>query len=167
MKKILLVLLIGFVAEHAPYRLAAVTTQALVMPAGYIRIRGGTDRYWDVLNLELRLARLGWKVEYVSGLRDQGMYGLTQHASRLIRVDAGLSWNDRLSVLAHEGGHALQPGQLSPGQSEVFAESVAVLVVGGRHREHARYLAMWRADLGAAAVYWREIYRVAAILQGR
>lgn len=168
MRKILLALLTALVLEHAPVRLMVVSAQALVTPAGYNRLdTHGVNQLGQVKDLELRLMRFGWRIEYVAGLIDaQGVYGLTHAQGRLIQVDKSLNWNARFAVLAHEGGHTLQPSfMLSPGQSEIFAESVALLVEGGGHRRHARYLAMWRADLLTTVVYWREIYAAAALLR--
>lgn len=168
MKKILLVLLLAFTLEHAPFRLAAVSVQALVMPSGYTRLdMNGTDRYWQTLDLDLRLTKLGWKVSYEKNLLEQhSAYGMTSFRDRTIQIDERLNWNARFAVLAHEGGHTLQPTySMSLGQAEVFAESVAMLVEGRGQTRHARYLAMWRPDLITALVYWQEIYKAAGLLR--
>lgn len=165
MKKLVAILLLAFVLEHAPFRLAALVIETCYMPPSLVRMSHETDRYWDTLNLQLTLERMGWNVTYESNLMDGAAYGVTFFEPRAIQIETKLMWNDRLAVLAHEGGHTLQPRRLTSEQGEVFAEAVAALVAHDGLREHARYLAQHRASLLTAVVYWQEIYRAADMLR--
>ncbi len=161
-------LLLGFCAEHAPWRLMGLVAESMVLRAGNDRVITGTNRYWDEQDLELRLNMLGWSVEYIP-LKERGFFGRTEFRGfgRKIFIDNSLSWNARYSVLAHEGAHGLQPLRMTEQQSEAFAEDVSALVCHDGFREHARYLASMRQDaLLTALVYWREMYHAASVLQG-
>lgn len=159
----------AIVALHTPWRLMGLAAESFVLRPAQARISSGDERYWEAQSLETRLARMGWTTSYTHGLMTRGerAYGLTDRAQHSIAIEAGLRWNERYSVLAHEGGHILQPDWVSAVQGEVFAEAVAALVVRDGPREHARYLAAYRWDvLTVLLTEWRQVYHVAAILRG-
>ena len=162
-KLILLSVLLTFVALHAPWRLSWLAIETLVMQPGYLRMPQGVDSYWHVKDLEARLTILGWTISYQPD--SERYYGVTSYNQHTIVINESLSWNAKYAVLAHEGGHALQPPRLTQEQSEIFAESVAALVTGWKVREPARYMASLKGDLLIMAVYWQEIYRAANMLQ--
>lgn len=162
--------LTAFVLAHFPWRLAVLGAEVLAMNPGPIRIVPENDRFWDTVNLEVKLSNLGWDVSYEPKLEFEGQraFGLTQRRKHTITIDSGLSWNDRLAVLAHEGGHVLEPGWADENQGEVFAESVAMLVSRDGYREHARYLARFKVDLVMMYLLeWRAMYHAAAVLGDR
>lgn len=164
--KRLLITLIAVLTLIAPWRLLTLGTEALVMRAGNVRTSPGTDKYWLVQDLEVRLRRFGWKVTYVKGLMDNAnAFGMTIPDDRSILVDESLSWNERYSVLLHEAGHTQQPFRMTQEQAEVFAESVAALMADDGLREHARYLAGLKPNVvPTLAVLWPDVYRAAANL---
>jgi hypothetical protein len=167
--KILIVLLL-FIAAHAPWRLMVMVAETFVLSPGYIHTSPHDDQYWEVLTLEARLATMGWPVRYEASLSLDGTraFGLTDPATHTITLDSTQHWNERFVTLAHEGGHVLQPGWVSRVQGEIFAESVAMLVAGDDIHEHARYLAPHRFDvLMFAMAEWRAIYHAAAVLTDR
>lgn len=166
MRRLLSVILLTLLALTIPWRLAALFAEALVVSPGLTRTQSGTDDYWAALDLQARLERLGWAVQYKPGLADDcGCYGLTSFHSRDIYIEDALSWNARFAVLAHEAGHTLEPPRLTENQGEVFAEAVATLIARDGLRDHARYLASMRGDLFTMVAYEREIYATVATLQ--
>lgn len=164
-------LLIGMIVvllfEHAPIRLGMLTATAnYYAPVSLYRMPRGSEDFWRAQDLEQRLRRYGWDVQYVPGLVEgMNAYGVTWGARRLIQVDAGLAWDARYVALAHEAGHAMQPPRLSENQGEVFAVGVAVALRAGDVRDHGRYLANLRGDLLTLVMYWREIYAAADTLR--
>ncbi len=169
LRSLLLFLMLG-VFIHAPWRLAALAAETLVIAPGLTRTSDQDDQYWQALDLQRRLENMGWTVTYVPGISREGqkVYGVTDPSAHTITMDAGLRWNARLAILAHEGGHTLQSGWLTRNQGETFAEAVATLISHDGLREHARYLTGFRADaVLTILVEWRAIYRAAAVLEDR
>ena len=162
-KLILLSVLLTFVALHAPWRLSWLAVETLAMQPGYLRMPDGVDNYWRAKDLEARLANLGWTVSYEED--HPNYFGQTRYNDHAIVVNKSLSWNAKYAVLAHEGGHVLQPPRLTNEQSEIFAEAVAAMVTGLKVREPARYMASLKGDVLIMVVYWQEIYRAADTLQ--
>lgn len=166
----LLAVLSVVILLHAPWRLAALVCEAEVMHPGRVRMEQGNDGYWHAIELETRLIGVGFSVAYVKGLSYAGqeVYGLTEIAQHKISVDADLSWDARYAVLAHEGGHVLQPIWLDGREPEAFAEMVAMLVAHDGIREHARYLAGLKSEVLVVALSeWQAIYHAAAVLEDR
>lgn len=158
------------VAIHAPWRVMMLAAEVLVMAPGRVHVDQGTQHYWDALSLESKLETLNYGVSYAHGLEVDGQeaYGVTDMEAHTITIDAELSWNARLAVLAHEGGHTLQPGWVTSRQAEAFAETVAMLVSHDGYREHARYLAHMRMDaLFMMVVEWPAMMHAAAVLEDR
>lgn len=155
------------VALSAPWKLMVVATEAMFLTPGYSRVNSpGTNQYWDALALQSRLDSLGWDVSYSSELIDKGMYGLTTPAEHTVQIEESLTWNGRYNILAHEGGHTIQPSWVRPGpQSEIFAESVAALMSKDGLIEHARYLSRFRQEIPTLVYMWPSIYHAAAVLQ--
>jgi hypothetical protein len=169
MRKLVLAFLALMILAHAPWRLLAVAAEAEVMSPGLTRMPQTSTHYWDELALEARLVDLSWEVGYQPHLNVDGIavYGVTIPSHHAIFIEEGLSWDARYAVLAHEGGHTLQPGWLSERQDEVFAEMVAAVVSGGV-REHARYLSSSKVDVIVVLVTeWPAIYSAAAVLENR
>jgi len=173
---IVLAILAFHVAMAFPYRLTALAVESMHMHWHETRQHATNVRYWDVLDLEARLLANGWPVEYVPGLmKNEHAYGATFHKMQMcsffgeceeqeqkIVIDAGLSWDERYSVLLHEAAHTLQPERLTENQREVWAECVAALAAHDGLREHARYLAGLKADVWPTVLaYWTDMYRVA------
>ena len=157
-----LALLAVHIAAAFPWRLATLAAETLLTnPSRTERMRQGNDKFWEFLDLESRLERRGWDVS-IGGL-PAGIAGMTNQRSRTIVVAEGLGWNERYSTLAHEGAHTLQPEALfeNHAQEEVFAESVATLIAHDGIREHARYLARYKADILTMVAFWHDIYRAA------
>ena len=167
MKRLVLALLVTLIAFHAPWRLMALGVETVLMSPAHTRTSDGDDKYWKALDLELKLISLGWEVSYQPrlSLNGQEVYGLTDPGPRIVLIDARLHWNARLAVLAHEAGHIMSPMGLTREQGEVFAESVGALVSHDGLREHARYLADVKAEVLVMAIFWRDIYRAAAVLE--
>lgn len=167
-KRHVLVLLAAFILFHFPWRLAGLWMETCVVDRGYSEMSDGDDMYWPALNLEAKLIHMGWQVQYEPGLeiRGEAAYGMTIPEERLILIGARLHWNARYAVLAHEAGHVLSSGWTTRNQDEAFAEAVATLVAKDGLRQHARYMARFRAD---ALIYliaeWRSISRAAAFLE--
>jgi hypothetical protein len=160
----ILLLLAAFIVEHAPFRLAALAVATAAAPGGVTRVAAGDDRYWDALDLELRLIHTGWTVAYKPHptMNGEEVYGVTNSGDRTVVIDADLHWNARYSVLAHEFGHTQQPAWLDRAQGEAFAEAVSYLLAGGDVREHARYLRGARPEsLLVFLTEWQDIYRAA------
>jgi hypothetical protein len=145
----------------------SLTAELFFVSPGMTRTRTGNEDYWRCRDLENRLSRFGYDVEYISGLVETGnMYGVTLTDKKDIKVDTSLSWNMRLSVLAHEAGHVLEPVGLTMPQGEAFAEGVALLVARDGVREHARYLAHNKVESTLVLLsYWPEIYKAASALE--
>lgn len=169
MKKGLLAFLAAFILFNAPWRLATLYVDVLLMPSGFTRISNTDSRYWEVQDLQLRLERSGWTVIYKDGLSaNSGLLGMTTSDERTIYIDSSMHWDARYAVLAHEAGHTMQPFRLTSNQGEAFAESVAMLISHDGYREHARYLSALKTDFLVEAVAdWRAIYRTAAFFEGR
>jgi hypothetical protein len=167
-KKAVLVFLLLAIVVHAPWRLAGLVVETLVMHTGPTRMAHGTDKYWDVMALKSRLVDLGWEVKYEKKLivfPGTPVYGLTIPDEHTIYVNADLSWNARYAVLAHEGGHVLQRGWYNQAEGDAFAESVAALVAHDGLREHARYLSSLKMSaVWIMVIDWRAIYRAADVL---
>ena len=165
MRKLLLGILLTIIALQAPWRLAALFVETLLVTPGWARMDSGQEQYWATRDLQVRLDARGWTVNYESNLAldSSPAYGTTDRATRTIAIDASLSWNARRLVIAHEAGHILQPAWLNHNQAEAFAGAVAGLV-SHQTRESARYLSKFRADsLLVMIVEWRAIYRAAAV----
>lgn len=166
MKRLLLLLVFAFVVEHAPWRLMALCAETMAMQPSRSHITQADDQYWDALKLESQLINLGWAVSYDDGMAAQNLYGLTVSRDHEIHIEKSLHWNQRFAILAHEGGHTLEPGYLDRAQGEVFAESVAALVAHDGLREHARYLARVKlVTVVTLLLEWQRIYRAAALLE--
>lgn len=170
MRKLLLALLLAFIVEHAPWRLLALMSEALVLRPGLTQVVQTNDRYWDAQALQIRLYALGWTVTYQHPvvMGEQEVYGQTILQLHLIQVDSALSWDARFAVLAHEGAHALQdiPEWSDSGEGEGFAEAVAAVMAQDGFREHARYLSSHKLALLNTIVFKHaRVYRVAALLQ--
>ena len=168
MKAGVLAFLLAAILVHAPWRLAVLAGETLVVSPGFTRVSDADDQYWQALDLEGRLVGLGWEVSYVPSIEHNGQpaYGLTNFDAHTIWIDAALHWNARYAVLAHEGGHIMARGWLTTHQHEAFAESVAMLVAHDGFREHARYCADFRIDsILTMFVHWRAIYRAAGVLE--
>ena len=165
LRLVCLSVLLTICAVNAPWRLSVLAIETLVMRPGHLRTPRAdeNDNYWRARDLESRLTHLGWTVQYEPD--SPYYYGITRFQNRSITINESLSWDGKFAILAHEGAHALQPARLTQEQSEIFAESVAALVVGPRVRESARYLAGLKGDILTMGVYWQEIYRVAGILE--
>jgi len=173
----ILAVLAFHLAAFFPWRLAALTLEALHAQPSHERLVKTNARYWEVLDLEAKLLSDGWPVEYQHGLMErEGAYGATVYKTRMcwgpmmceeaseqkIVVDASLSWDERWSVLLHEAAHTRQPHRLTENQREVWAESIAALAAHDGLREHARYLAGLKPDiLMTVLAYSSEMYRVA------
>jgi hypothetical protein len=154
----------------APWRVMTFAPEVLIMHPGHVRGDKGTNRYWEALSLEAKLETMNWSVTYASDIKVDGReaYGVTDFEKHAITIDADLSWNQRLAVLAHEAGHTMQPGWVTARQSEAFAETVAMLVSHDGYREHARYLAQHKMDtLFMLFVEWPAMYHAAAVLEDR
>lgn len=171
MKRTLLALLLTYVALSFPWRLAALGVEVFTVKPGQTRFTDKNDHYWDALQLELNLIRLGYKVQYVRDLEvhepggSHKVDGVTYPALHLIQIEEALSWNARAGILAHEGGHALQPLWVQGEDGESFAETVAALVGGNGLREHARYMSRFKgAFFFIAIAEWRAAYSAAAQL---
>lgn len=165
MKKYLGVLFIAFVLCYAPWRLMALGVEVLCMHPGPTRVTQDDSSYWQALSLELRLTDLGWVVTYQAGMVDHDLYGMTSPSEHTVKVEQSLHWNARYQILAHEGGHTLEPGWLNRGQGEVFAEVVAMLVTHDGLREHARYLSRDKMGfLFTSLMEWQAMYNAAEML---
>jgi hypothetical protein len=164
MKRIAIALLLAFALEHAPFRLAALVTETLVMKPGPVRVVHPNDRFWDAIDLETRLLSMGWQVMY-RPILGAGLFGVTDSRQHTITVDSSLKWNARYAVLAHEAAHTLQPFWLSTEQGEAFAEIVSMLLCHDGLREHARYLADKKVDVVLVAlVEGAAAYHAVAVL---
>ena len=164
-KHAVVTLLLAGIILYAPWRLMVLTYYVFTTPAAMVESDPGHTRYWDAQNLQVRLERLGWTVEYASSLHE-GVYGGTTFHTRSIQILDSLSWNARFAVLAHEGGHTLQPGWANHGHGEAFAETVAALVTRSNYRNHARYLARVRGDyLIMIITDYPALYRAASMLE--
>lgn len=166
LRSIILILMLGFSAEHAPWKLMVLYTEAMTIQNGITRVPMTNGHKWEAEDLKARLEFLGWDVEWTDDLGGMcGCYGLTNPRTRHIDIDSALSWDARFSVLAHEAGHTLQMQRLTENQGEVFAEAVSTLVSHDGFRDHARYLAAMRGDLWILFAYAGEIYQVAGLVQ--
>ena len=168
LKELAAAALLTLVAFHAPWRLMRLAADVMVLRPGQTRMSQGDSRYWDALRLQTRLEWLGYQVFYERNLNVMGRpaFGLTDRSEHIIRIDADLHWDARYMVLAHEGGHVLQPGWLGQYEGDIFAENVATLLTDGSVREHARYLSDAKAlYLTTTIAEWRAIYHAAAVLQ--
>lgn len=167
MRKFILLWLVVFILEHAPWTLMRLCVETLVMRPALVQLTQQDDQYWRALQLEARLVNMGWEIKYQRHLTYAGraLYGATDFSENLISIDEDLHWNDRFAVLAHEGAHTLQPGWLSKEQEELFAESVAALVTRGPLHEHARYMSKYKMSYPFFVfLEWPDVYRAAALL---
>jgi hypothetical protein len=171
MKKIVLALLLGFILEHAPWRLVAITPQVLFTHPGPLQTSQRDDRYWDAITLEARIVDLGYTVTYTKKpIIGWGIpvWGVTDKREHTVVIDSDLHWNDRLYILSHEAAHILQPEWLDASEGEAFAESVAWIVTGDHYREHVRYLSRAKLEfLLMSITSWQQIYHAAAVLEDR
>lgn len=176
MRRALLAFLLLIVLFHAPWRLMALAAEVMMTPIGNAQMSAENDKYWECIDLEGRLIALGWQVQYVKNLyvqdsphdEPQKAFGVTYFEPHLIQIEERLSWNARLAVLAHEGGHVLQRGWLTHNQGEAFAEAVAALVAHDGLSNHARLMARFRTDaVMVLMVEWRSIYRAASVLEDK
>lgn len=122
-----------------PWKLIDLGLSVMSTQPRAVRLISGNERYWDALDLESRLRAMGWHVQYVAGMMDDNLLGLTMPKEHTIFLEDSMGWNQRYDVLVHEGAHTLQPGWMNAEQGEVWAESVAYIVAGNRE-SHARYL---------------------------
>lgn len=174
MRKYVVVALLACVWNLTPWRLLALLSETFVVHPGLTRVVQTNERYWDTMSLQERINELGYSVKYTKGLVIQtGMfevtpiYGLTKkgEGSIAIEIEAGLSWDARYAILAHEGGHIFQSEMYSQAEGEAFAEAVAMLISHDGVREHARYLANRKLALFTLiALDSARIYRAAAVL---
>jgi hypothetical protein len=168
--KTLLTILLTLCVVFLPWRLIATGAELAAVTIGHTQWTTADDDYWRALGLQLRIESLGYSVTYAEDLQYGGQkaYGLTIPSMHQVFIDSSLHWNARYAVLAHEGGHILQPVWVDGEQGEVFAESVAILVTGGPLREHARYLAIRPFTfLTLSLMEWRAMYHAAAVLSDR
>lgn len=168
MKRIMLAILATFVITQAPWRILMLAANVVLTPASQTRVSDRDDDYWRARTLETRLNELGWIVQYQSNLsyRGQTAYGITDPSEHTIFIDESLHWNTRFDVLAHEAGHAFQPGWMNRAQGEVFAECVSTLFTQRRIQDHARYLARYKPDfLLITALEWSAMYHATAALR--
>ena len=133
--------------------------------------RSSRDDAFDAAQaLEYRLLQLGATVVF-RNLEGTNVLGMTEPDTRRVTVDDRLHWNDRLRVLAHEGGHLLAPGDLEGADVEVFADAVSALVVQrygfDQRAAVARHLAMYKASLHVLADDQAEIMWAANVLGPR
>jgi len=174
MRYAILALLLAVIVAHTPWRLLALFAETFVVHPGLTRVVPTNTRYWDTLILQERIAELGYPVTYVRDLmvpinmfQVMPVYGVTEKdgGKVSIRIEAGLSWDARYAILAHEGGHIFQSEGYSGAEGEAFAEAVAMLVSHDGIREHARYLANRKlALLTVIALDHAKVYRAAATL---
>lgn len=170
MKPVLLSILLTLIAVSFPWRLTLLGIQMLMLRPGLTRVVEDDSRYWDARAMESRLRGLGYSVSYTKHLNVMGVeiYGLTNTEEHTVQVDADLHWSQRFYILAHEGGHILQPYWVGRGEEECFAESVATLVSRNGIREHARYLSSHKLECAAFMLFeWPAIYHAAAVLEDR
>ena len=132
------------------------------------RIADGVDRYHEAKNVErVIIGVLGYRMEYWPQVHlDGDAMGETWLDQRLIVVREDLSWNRRLAVLAHEGGHALEPWSLRGADAEVFADAVAYVVTQGPRSAYAAHIAMYKGSIHIIVDFDAEIRWAAAILRG-
>ncbi len=117
--------------------------------------------------LDLVRHRMGATVEYVSMAPLH--YGYVTYATRIIQINETLNADMRTQTLAHELAHLLQPPGFDKGDAEVWADSVAYLVVRAeddRMMDSARYLAWHKGHLAVLTAYRKEILFAAALLRG-
>lgn len=170
MKKALLAFLLLAVVIHAPWRLMMLAAETMAVNPSETRFSVGNDKYWEVLVLEGRLMDMGWTIQYVDSIDFMGRaaQGLTDPDAHIIALDKHLSWDARMAILAHEGGHTLQRGWYNRAEGEIFAEAVATLVSHDGYREHARYMAQYRMSaMWLLLTDSRAIYRAARTLEDR
>lgn len=133
----------------------------------------GSSRYWGALALEARIeSTLNASVTYGDpGEQIAGYAGRGENGRLRVAVDQKLSWNDRFSVLAHEGGHLLLTGADEAGAQEVFCDGVSFLTArryGYDNLEQTAYhLAMYPDSLHALSDLRGDISWAADVLGGR
>jgi len=175
MRKYVLAGILAVVLSFVPWRLYALLGETFFVHPGLTRTVETNQRYWDAAILQERIEELGYPVKYTKGLTVQvnmfqmmPVYGVTRKddGKVSIGVEAGLSWDARYAILAHEGGHIFQSEMYSGSEGEAFAEAVAMLVSHDGIREHARYLSNKKLALFTViALDSARIYRAAAVLQ--
>lgn len=118
--------------------------------------------------LALAAERLG--VTISADEPDDGNFGQITYSTRTMKLQSALKGDARLLVEAHELAHLLQPVALEEhGDREMFAESVAYLVVGHEANytvELAEYAARHKTSLPVLSLYREEIQFAAAFLWG-
>lgn len=72
----------------------------------------------------------GYNVYVEVGLNSMDLQGMTSPREHTILIDASLTGNEKVNVLAHELGHVFQPRTLHWPDSDVFAEAVSFIVCG-------------------------------------
>jgi hypothetical protein len=161
-------ILVGMLYMLAPVRLVLLGAEMFMVHPGQTRFSSDDQGYWDALNLEARLVSLSWEVKYEKDLNfmGQSVYGLTVPSKHMIFIEEGLHWSARAAVLAHEGGHTMQPNWVSGPEGDCFAEGVALLTRGDALLEHARYLspARWTCA-GFLMTEFPAIYHAAMVLR--
>ena len=172
LRKIVLILLLAYIVEHAPWRLMALLAETFFVRSGSTRVAQTNDRYWEARMLQERIEEMGYSVKYTKNLSILtnvgvlGVYGLTSPTHHTVEIEEGLSWDARYAILAHEGGHALSNSPIHTlDEAEAFAEAVATLVANNGLREHARYLSSRKMALFTVIMLdHAKIYRTAATL---
>lgn len=173
MKKVVALILALYIAVYTPWKLCALMGETFFVSPGLSRMATTQVRYWDAGILKERIEALGYPVSYTKDLVVPTMfgsipvYGLTMKGDGKVSigVEAGLSWDARYVVLAHEGGHIFQTERYSEAEGEAFAEAVATLVAHDGIREHARYLAGKKLALFTILMLdSAKVYRAAAVL---
>lgn len=173
MKKVIALLLALYIALYTPWKLCALMTETFFVSPGLTRTVQTQAHYWEVALLQERIAELGYPVTFTKDLSVPTMfgampvYGLTMKGDGKvsIQVEAGLSWDARYAVLAHEGAHIFQSERYTESEGEAFAEAVATLMSHDGLREHARYLAGKKLALFTILMLdSAKVYRAAAVL---
>lgn len=120
-----------------------------------------------VEHLRRRAADLGIALTVLAD--DENEAGLYDEAAATIALSSRLNSCGTLEVLAHELAHALQPWHPPASVRQVYADGVSYLVVrtlGGYdpRARYARYLAIYKHDIGALEHYHADIEATAAWL---
>lgn len=117
--------------------------------------------------LALAASRMGATITY--GPLGPGWYGHTEMVSRAVTINETLNSDLRTTTLAHELAHMLQPYGLDHGDEEVWADSVAYLVLAGERDNlvpAAHYIGAFKTHLNVLQVYRREMLFAATFLRG-
>lgn len=171
-----LLVMVLVMADSVPMRntdpLVKLKTLALATPlsdTGYYPTTLPPHTYDETARrLKLAAFRLNLKVDF--GTLDEGVLGEIKYWDREIHIASYLDDDARTQTLAHELAHALEPASMrdDPKESEVWAESVAYLILRKEHDDpytHARYIARFKTHLSVLDVYRREMeYAVSALV---